>query len=40
LVNAEMLWDDNRQHVEITPATFSRDPKSWGTRITIEDVEG
>jgi uncharacterized protein (DUF433 family) len=38
LVNAEMLWDDNRQHVEITPATFSRDPKAWGTRITIEDI--
>jgi hypothetical protein len=40
LVNAEILWDDNRQHVELTPVTFSRDPKAWGAKITLEDMEG
>jgi hypothetical protein len=39
-VNAEILWDDNRQHVELTPVTFSRDPKAWGAKITLEDMEG
>jgi Holliday junction resolvase RusA-like endonuclease len=38
LVHAGMLVDDNRQHVELAPVTFSRDPKSWGTVIRLEDV--
>jgi len=38
LVHAEMLWDDNRQHVELAPVTFSRDPKAWGSEITLEDL--
>jgi len=33
-----MLWDDNRQHVELAPVTFSRDPKAWGTVIQLEDL--
>jgi Holliday junction resolvase RusA-like endonuclease len=39
LVHAEMLVDDNRQHVELAPVTFSRDWQHWGTRITLLDLE-
>jgi Holliday junction resolvase RusA-like endonuclease len=38
LVHAGMLVDDNRQHVELAPVTFSRDPAAWGTRIMLEDL--
>jgi Holliday junction resolvase RusA-like endonuclease len=38
LVHAGMLVDDNRQHVELAPVTFSRDPATWGTRISLEDL--
>jgi hypothetical protein len=38
LIHAKLLVDDNRQHVELAPVTFSRDPKAWGTRITLEDL--
>jgi hypothetical protein len=38
LVHAEMLWDDNRQHVELAPVTFSRDAAAWGTVIQLEDL--
>jgi hypothetical protein len=38
LVQAEMLWDDNRQHVDLAPLTFSRDPAAWGTVITLQDL--
>jgi hypothetical protein len=40
LVHAGALVDDNRQHVELAPVTFSRDPEGWGTRITLEEMEG
>jgi hypothetical protein len=38
LVHAKMLVNDNRQHVELAPVTFSRDPKGWGTVIRLEDL--
>jgi Holliday junction resolvase RusA-like endonuclease len=38
LVNAEMLWDDNHQHVEIASVTFSHSPAAWGTVITLQDL--
>jgi hypothetical protein len=38
LVHAKMLVNDNRQHVELAPVTFSRDPKAWGTVIQLEDL--
>ncbi len=38
LVHAGALVDDNRQHVELAPVTFSRDPKVWGSVIRLEDL--
>jgi hypothetical protein len=38
LVHAEMLVDDNRQHVELAPVTFSREPAAWGSVITLQDL--
>jgi hypothetical protein len=38
LVHAGMLIDDNRQHCELAPVTFSRDWKNWGTHITLLDL--
>jgi Holliday junction resolvase RusA-like endonuclease len=37
LVHAGVLVDDNRQYSEIAPVTFSRNPKGWGTIITLEE---
>jgi hypothetical protein len=37
-VYAGALVDDNRQHVELAPVTFSRSPKGWGTVIRLEDL--
>lgn len=37
LVHAGVLVDDNRQHVELAPVTFSRDPQGWGMVITLEE---
>jgi len=39
LVSSGLLTDDNRQGVEFAPVTYSRDPKSWGSRITLEERE-
>ena len=39
LVHSKLLVNDNRQYVENAPATYSRDPKSWGSKITLEDME-
>ena len=39
LVHAGLLVNDNRQYVENAPVTYSRDPKGWGSRITLEDME-
>jgi Holliday junction resolvase RusA-like endonuclease len=36
--HAKLIVDDSTEFVEIGPLTFSRDPKAWGTRITLEDV--
>jgi Holliday junction resolvase RusA-like endonuclease len=36
LVHSMLLKNDNRQHVEWTPAQFERSTE-WGTRITLED---
>jgi Holliday junction resolvase RusA-like endonuclease len=38
LGRAGMLVDDNRQHVELAPVTFLRDPKAWGSVIQLEDL--
>jgi hypothetical protein len=34
----DALVDDNRQHAELVPVTFSRDPQGWGSVIRLEDV--
>jgi hypothetical protein len=39
LVSSGLLTDDNCQGVEFAPVTSSRDPKSWGSRITLEEME-
>jgi hypothetical protein len=38
LVHAGALVDDNRQHVELAPVTFLRNPAAWGTVIRLEDL--
>jgi hypothetical protein len=36
--HAKLIADDSCKYVEQGPVTFSRDPKAWGTRITLEDL--
>lgn len=39
LKRAGLLVDDNRQHVELMPVTYSdKTTANWGTRITLEDM--
>jgi Holliday junction resolvase RusA-like endonuclease len=37
--HAKLIVDDSIEFVEIGSLTFSRDPKTWGTRITLEELE-
>jgi hypothetical protein len=38
--HAGLIVDDSAQYVELGPVTFSRDWQGWGSRITLEDIEG
>ena len=36
--HAKLIVDDSVKFLERGPLTFSRDPKAWGTKITLEDI--
>jgi Holliday junction resolvase RusA-like endonuclease len=38
--HAKLIVDDSSEFVEIGSLTFSRDWEKWGTKITLEDLEG